>query len=196
MNLDENIIRIKEIIGLVTEQNFKIDAILVGGLDNRKGDKNINEQVNLLKNGFGNNKNIIGVRFNTPTSTILNFLKKYPKTPVFLFSAGCAKAGEISNSKDVDLSKIYIIEPFAKSVKTKNSVNDAVSRGVPSKNVFVGGNPSRGMGIVNGTSSSNSNSHWGALSSVGKIINNRLGLQSNLVNKELGIVDKIKKFLN
>lgn len=50
------------------------DVILMGGLDTRKGDKNIEEQVNLLKKNT-NKKNIIGFRYND----ILGVKKKYLK---------------------------------------------------------------------------------------------------------------------
>mgnify|MGYP003341786842 CR=1 FL=1 len=95
-----------------------------------------------------------------------------PRIPVFLFSAGCTKSYELSKSKDVDKTKVYIIEPFGASPKTKEIVSSAVSNGIPSTNVYVGGSSGRGFGIVDGTSKSNSSSHWGALSSVGSMKSN------------------------
>lgn len=164
---------------LITESQLKyitendsgtgVDAVLVGGLDYRSSDYPISQQVELLKKGFGTNKNVKGFRYNTPTSEILNFLNKNPKVPVFLFSAGCTKAKELSNSSNVDKDKLFIIEPFASSQKTKNIVQSAVNNGVPSKNVFVGGSSGRGSGVVSGSSSSNSSSHWGSLSKVGSM---------------------------
>ena len=146
-----------------------VDAILVGGLDYRSSDYPISQQVEILKKGFGGNKNVKGFRYNTSTSEILNFLNKNPKVPIFLFSAGCTKAKELSNSSNVDKSKLFIIEPFASSEKTKSIVQSAVNNGVPSSNVYVGGSSGRGSGVVDGTSSSNSSSHWGALTKVGSM---------------------------
>lgn len=146
-----------------------VDAVLVGGLDYRSSDYPISQQVEILKKGFGGNKNVKGFRYNTPTSEILNFLSKNPKVPIFLFSAGCTKAKELSNSSNVDKKNLFIIEPFASSQKTTNIVQSAVSNGVPASNVFVGGSSGRGAGVVNGASSSNSSSHWGALTKVGSM---------------------------
>jgi hypothetical protein len=146
------------------------DAVLVGGLDYRSGDYDINQQVNLLKKGLGTGKKVKGFRYNTSVNTILSFLKEYPKIPVFLFSAGCTRAYSLSQSNDVDVNKLYIIEPYAVSSRTTKIVKDAVSNGVPATNVFVGSSSGRGKGIVSGASSSESSSHWGALSTVaGKV---------------------------
>jgi len=156
----------------ITENNINentVDAILVGGLDYRSSDYPISQQVEILKKGFGSDKKIKGFRYNTSTSTILDFLNKNPMVPIFLFSAGCTKALELSNSNNVDKSKLYIIEPFAASSKTKQIVQSAVSNGVPSSNVFVGGSSGRGKGVVSGASNSQSDSHWGALTKVGSI---------------------------
>ena len=72
------------------------NAILIGGLDYRSGDLSIDSQVEKFKENskFGNVK---GFRYNTPTSTILDFLKSNPNTPVYMFSAGCTKSNDISN---------------------------------------------------------------------------------------------------
>lgn len=143
------------------------DAVLVGGLDYRSSDYPISQQVDILKKGLGSNKNVKGFRYNTPTSEILKFLKMNPKILVFLFSAGCVKALELSGSPHVDKNKLYIIEPYAASEKTKNIVKSAVSNGVPASNVFVGSSAGRGEGVVSGASDSGSSSHWGALTKVG-----------------------------
>lgn len=204
MELNEDVNRIKELMGLLNESNGKIDVILVGGLDYRSGDKNIGEQVSLLKKGIGEDKSVQGFRYNTSTGTILNVLKTNPKIPIFLFSAGCRKAEELARDKNVDVKKLFIIEPYALGSKTKISVRNAVGMGVPSQNVFVGGNGSRGKDIVNGTSSSQSKSHWGALSSVGNIVKNKLNVTTNKNGKykdisktpEKGFFDKMKDFFN
>lgn len=158
----------------------KVDAVLIGGLDYRSGDYPISQQVEILKKGFGGDKKVKGFRYNTSTSTILDFLSKNPKVPVFLFSAGCTKASELSKSGYVDKSKIYVIEPFAASSRTKQIVQSAVSNGVPSSNIFVGGSTGRGKGIVSGASDSQSSSHWGALSKVGSMKSGVVSSKENI----------------
>jgi hypothetical protein len=148
-------------------------AILVGGLNYRKGDKSTSTQESMLKNALGG-MNVKSFDWDASDSDILSFLDAHPKTPVFLFSAGCAKAGTLSASNNVDLNKFYIIEPFYSGGKTTESVQKAVSNGVPSKNVFVGPNASRGNGIVGGSASSKAKDHWDALVSVGGMISNKL----------------------
>jgi|694.fasta_scaffold50991_3 hypothetical protein len=142
------------------------DAILVGGLDYRSGDYPIDQQVQKLKKNYSGN--VKGFRYNTETSTILNFLKSNTNVSVFLFSAGCDKAKDIAESGYVDLNKIYIIEPYA--VKGNSSVSGAVDNGVPASHVFVGGSKATGKGVVSGAVSSQSSSHWGALEGIGKLI--------------------------
>ena len=143
------------------------DAVLVGGLDYRDGDLDIDSQVKLLNSGLGSDKKIKGFRYSTSTRDIEDFLEKNPKIPVYLFSAGCKKANELAVSPYVNKNKLFIIEPYALGPATKNNVRAAVSNGVPSSNVFVGKSGGRGAGVVSGASSSNSSSHWGALKQVG-----------------------------
>jgi peptidoglycan hydrolase-like protein with peptidoglycan-binding domain len=148
------------------------DAILVGGLDNRSGDLNIDSQVSLLKQGIGTEKNVKGFRFNTPSSTIIDFINKNPGIPIYLFSAGCRKSNEISNVLGQNKNNLFIIEPYAAGSETKNNVRNAVNNGVPASNVFVGNSVGRGQGIVIGASSSKSDSHWNALKTVGSMTKN------------------------
>jgi len=144
------------------------NAILIGGLDYRSGDLSIDSQVEKFKENskFGNVK---GFRYNPPTSTILDFLKSNPNTPVYMFSAGCTKSNDISKSPNVDKNKVFIIEPFASSPTTKQIVQSAVSNGIPASNVFVGPNSSRGANVVNGASSSKAKTHWDALKQVASL---------------------------
>lgn len=168
MNINENILRIKQIMNIIKESNDgSYDALLVGGLDYRSSDYPILQQIDILKKGLGSNKNVKGFRYNTPTSEILKFLEINPKILIFLFSAGCVKALDLSGSSNVDKNKIFIIEPYAASEKTKSIVKSAVSNGVPASNVFVGSSAGRGEGVVSGASDSESSSHWGALTKVG-----------------------------
>ena len=148
-----------------SQSNSNYNAILVAGLNNRPGDKSTAEQVSLLQSGLGP-KNIKGFDWNTETATILSFLKSNPGLPVFLFSAGCKQAGYISDSPYVNKNKLYVIEPYHSGGETSKSVQKAVKDGVPANHIFVGPNSSRGLGVVDGASDSNSDSHWNALVSV------------------------------
>jgi len=169
VNLQENISRIKQVMGLITESDDSYDAVLVGGLDYRSSDQPIDQQIELVKKGLGGDKKVKGFRYNASISEVLNFMGGNPGIPVFLFSAGCTKAYDLSKSPNVDKDKLYIIEPYAVSETTKSIVRSAVSNGVPASNVFVGGSQGRGKGIVDGASDSKSSSHFGALTTVGSM---------------------------
>lgn len=145
------------------------DAVFVGGLDYRSGDLSLSDQLQLLKNGFGKEKRVKAYRYNEDTSVILNFLKEYPKTPVFLFSASCDKSSDLADSLYVDPKLLFIIEPYATSSNVRKIVSSAVLEGgVPRNNVFFGNGQSRGEGIVVGATYTGGADHWGALTFVGR----------------------------
>lgn len=150
------------------------NIILIGGLDYRKGDKKINEQVDLVKSGINGNYQVQGFTYKDLQGA-LNALDKTPNSYVLLFSAGCQYAENIAKKiKELNqnLSNLYIAEPFHNGGKTSKSVQNAVNMGVPSKNVFVGKNTGVGLGIVKDASNTPncSPSHWCALTQVTKII--------------------------
>lgn len=135
--------------------------ILMGGLDTRPNDKNINQQVEMVKKS-SNNNNVIGHRYSM-LGNVLNSIKENPTYNVILFSAGCAHSRKIADAMS-DKSKLYIVEPFAVSSPTKSSVRGAVDLGVPSQNVVVGPTEGRGRGVVDGATKTPSGiGHWGAL---------------------------------
>jgi hypothetical protein len=140
----------------------------MGGLDNRQGDLNLNQQVQLLKTNI-KGKKIKGFRFND-ISTVLEAVKESPNDIIILFSAGCLyadKISEVTNNK----KNMYIVEPYGTSSNVKKSVNDAVNNGVPNKNVITGSTISRGLNIVNDATPTPYNStHWNALKFVGTLI--------------------------
>jgi peptidoglycan hydrolase-like protein with peptidoglycan-binding domain len=145
-----------------------VDIILMGGLDYRGGDKSISQQVELLKKTT-RNKNVIGFRYNDP-SGVKGAIKSHPNAYVVLFSAGCGYSSEIA-SMIKDKNKLFVVEPYASSQNTGNSVRGAVSSGVPNKNVVTGPMTERGNGVVNGsTSTPQGIGHWGALEYVGNLI--------------------------
>ena len=147
---------------------IKYDAILVGGLDNRAGDLDINQQTTKFKEGYGTTKNVKSYRYNATTAEILKFLGENPFLPIFLFSAGCTKAFDLSQSKFVNKNLLFVIEPYGASAKVVDTINKAVMNGVPSTNVYVGSGAARGAGIVKNSSPSGSASHWDALKEVGR----------------------------
>lgn len=165
--------------GNMTPPVPQIKAVLVGGLEHRSTDHNLEEQVGLLNAGLGKDiKEIQGFHHKDRTQVVLDFLKAHPSVQVFLFSAGCSKALSITNSGFVDKNKIYVIEPYGvskpqppgstkKIYDTKTIIQEAVKAGLPASNVFVGSSTPRGFGIVNGASNSNAKGHWAALTSVG-----------------------------
>ena len=73
----------------------KVDVILMGGLDYRKGDLKIDQQVAVLKSKLPN-KTIVGYRY-TDLSGVLNEIKNNPTAYVVLFSAGCAYSSTVVN---------------------------------------------------------------------------------------------------
>ena len=145
----------------------------MGGLDYRPGDYKIDKQKSLLQSSL-NGQNVIAHRY-TDLSGVLKSIKDNPDAPVVLFSAGCSYASQISKAMK-DVSKLYIVEPYAKSSNTVNSVKSAVNRGVPTSNVLTGDTIARGAGIVAGATKTPNvkgggmSSHWNALTVVGKQI--------------------------
>lgn len=168
MTLVENINRILEVMDLKEPIHGRFVAVLVGGLDNRKYDKPISQQLQLFKAGFGDS-NVRAFRYSESPSNIEKFLSMYPKLPIFMFSKGCELADELINSPYVDKNKIYLIEPYNSSSKNLNSsVKRAIQNGLPVENIFVSpNNTSRGFGFK-GASDSGAKGHWESLTSVGK----------------------------
>ena len=146
----------------------KGDLILMGGLDYRPGDLNINQQVQSIKTHLSN-KNVIGFRYND-ISGVLQAVKNNPNAYVVLFSAGCKYASQIAPLMN-DKRKMFIVEPYAKSTSTAQSVQTAVSLGVPNKNVVAGPVKERGAGVVSSTTNTpQGQGHWSALQNVGQLI--------------------------
>lgn len=145
------------------------DVILMGGLDYRKGDLSITQQVESLKSAL-KGMNVIGFRY-TQLNDVLQAVKENPNAYVVLFSAGGSNASAVSNVM-VDKSKLFIVEPYAKSQNTIRSVQNAVANGTPASNVLVSpNNSSRGGGVVAGASSTPDGlGHWDALRYVSNLI--------------------------
>jgi hypothetical protein len=180
MRLKENIQRILEIINTDssnTKESNKIglDAIFVGGIDDKKGYYSLEKQLSIFKKGFGG-KNVKAFGYKTPHEIILKYLTVYPKIPIFLFSAGCNLADDIIDSEFVDKKKVYLIEPWSKSLNELNqSVTRAIERGLPAKNVFVWKKSvGRGSGISGASDSEGGpgiEGHWNSLITVPNKLN-------------------------
>lgn len=145
-------------------------VVFMGGRDDRKDrngnviDKSLSKQVELLKQGL-NGKTVISHRY-TELSKVLASIKANPNASVVLFSAGCSRAGTIAGAVK-NKNRMFILEPYAISSNTVETVQTAVRLGVPNKNVFVGNTVERGKGIVPNATKIQSPSHWGALTEVG-----------------------------
>ena len=151
------------------------NILLLGGLDNRNGDLSITEQVELLERGVSNSLNVEGFRYNDITGIINRINNSEKEMYVVLFSAGCSKSKDVAQeliNKEYNLNYMFIVEPYGKSSTTSQSVKDAVSMGVPSKNVMVGNSQSTGLDIIDNATSTPSCSptHWCSLIEIGEVI--------------------------
>jgi hypothetical protein len=161
---------------LIKKASKNSPIILLGGLDNRSGDKSIQEQVELLRSGLTNQKReLIGFRYNNPDGLIEELSQVSKDSYVVLFSAGCSKSLQIAKAmKDLkmNLDKLYIVEPYGVSSNVQKSVQGAINIGVPSKNVIVGGSTATGKGIAKNVTKTPSclPNHWCSLTEVAKII--------------------------
>jgi len=171
---DDDVESLQDLLGIKKDDSqdkiSSVDIIFMGGLDDRPKDETLNQQTNRLKDNLPS-KNIISFRYNNPTG-VLAAIKKTPEAYVVLFSAGCkyssAAAKEITNKY-----KLFIVEPYNGPNGYSNSVNAAVSIGVPTSNVITGPNPARGMGIVSSSTKTPEGilpKHWGALNYVTRFI--------------------------
>jgi len=147
----------------------QVDVILMGGLDYRQGDLKIDKQVELLNSGTSGGKKILGHRY-TELTKVLDSIAQNPNAKVVLFSAGGTYSKQVANAMQ-NKSNLYIVEPYAASANTKNSVQSAVTAGVPSKNVLTGSSVGRGKDVIAGATLTPSNKgHWDALQYVGSLI--------------------------
>jgi peptidoglycan hydrolase-like protein with peptidoglycan-binding domain len=159
----EHLERVKSLMGLIIEQKNDVDTVIFisGLLDRGEG---FDQQVNRVKQSSGSKK-VIAFKYNDSDTTIKRAIDENPNCAVVMFSAGANKSLIVTNTLK-DKSKAFVIEPVCGNRSTKQ----AVSNGMPAKNVFVGNSCANGKGIVPGTSSSDASGHFAALNSViGKI---------------------------
>ena len=167
----------------------KYSCVLIGGYDDRSGDKTLSWQINQLQQSTGIN-DIKGFRYNVSTTELKTFFDNNPNILVFMFSKGCEKINELLKC-NVNKNRIYIIEPWVGSSNSLSFFNTVATK-IPANHIFVGGNASRGHGI-NGARSSNSKGHWGSIASVGQMFGGMLkeNIREQIINK---VMDKVKSF--
>lgn len=153
------------------EQSSKKDDVVlfVAGLDNRYKPNydSFEEQDSKIRTGLGNYQKIKSFPWDVANSSILEFLARNPNPVIFLFSKGCEKINLFLSNPNVNPSKIYLIEPWAVG-PAKNLYTNAISAGLPARNIFVGPKEGRGFGI-SGASSSNSKGHFGSIITVSSL---------------------------
>lgn len=149
------------------------NLIFVGGLDNRPGDKNIDEQAALVKKGYGTTADIISFRYSAADAKVLAAIDSNPGIPIMLFSAGCAKSKTIANklkANNQPLNLLHINEPYTCSANTEAIVKGATDLGVPKSNVFSGGDPCTGSNMPGATKLKDRKNHFQSLTPMGEFI--------------------------
>lgn len=159
------VVILKKIFMSKSQSESEWDAIFIGGLDNRPNDYPLEKQVEFLKNG--SDKKVKAYRYNIDVNVVKQFLKDNPKIPIYMFSAGCKLAEELSKDKNANTKTIYIIEPYGSSTNVQSIVKNAVKNGVPAKNVIHGCYLSTGKGLIVGSTYSGDCTHWNALKNKG-----------------------------
>ena len=157
-----------KLLDIIKEQQIKYNAILIGGLEHRSGDKSISEQVSILQNASGL-QNIKGFSHNAPDKCIIDFLKMNPTLPVVLFSKGCERTHTILNCKGVNSNRVFVIQPWAGS---QNSMSYYNNLSIPKNHIYVGGGPSTGLGIKGSTRCPQGMGHWESLPKIGGMVLN------------------------
>ena len=161
----------------------KVPVILMGGRNDRPGDKSTKEQGDLVSSGLGGIIDVIAKDY-TDLSGVKKEIDKNPNSPIVLFSAGGSKAKQISKyviEKGGDPNNIFISEPYTCDSDVKANVDAAITNGVPVANIIYGRDNCTGAN-VGGVSRKElgGKSHWDGLKVAGQLIKNKFG---NLLTK-------------
>ena len=162
---------------LPTEEDSLPTVVLVGGLDTGKF-KNITLQKSLLQKGLGSGFKVIAHRWTEKEDAKIT-ISQYPNSYLVLFSKGCEFSNEFASTLEKNggyLSKMYIVEGYSCSSGTKKSIDSAISKGVPKRNVLGGNSDCTGKnvaGTFTNCTSKGGESHWCALTEVGEIISKK-----------------------
>lgn len=152
------------------DPNRQYDAILIFGLSHRPGDLNNSQQLELFKQGYGPNKNVIGFSYTQDKVPQIKEILQNNNIPLFMFSKGCERISDLIDFVK-DKRKIIVIEPWNQNNVYLRRFQSALSKGMPASNFYVGSSYPRGSGL-SGASSSNSQGHFNALKTVGQIKSN------------------------
>ncbi len=155
-----------KLLDIIKEQQVRYSAVLIGGLDTRKGDKSLSEQISLLQDSSGLN-NIKGFRFNESDVNIKKFVESNPNLPIVLFSKGCERTHIILSCKGVNPNRVFVIQPWAGS---ENSISYYNNLSIPKNHIYVGSSSSTGFGINGATRCPKGMGHWESLPKIGGIV--------------------------
>jgi hypothetical protein len=151
------------ILLILTNFTLGQSVVFISGLYHRNFDLSPKAQANLL----GKEYNPIVFKYQDWKSAV-PYIKD--NTKVILFSKGCKYAlplYESINNLNI-LKNIYIVESPS---DYGDGIRKLVKLGLPEKNIIVGPDKSRGLGIVkNPTYTPKGLSHWGSLKYVSTII--------------------------
>lgn len=152
--------------------------VFIGGVDDQNGYKNLSQQIELIKKGIKKDFKIIGHRY-TDGAGALASIRENPDAIVILFSAGGRYAEDVAKLKKElgkNLSDIYVAEPYfsdsSSGQRNAASVRNAVSMGVPAKNIYTGSYKGTGLGIVNGANRTPdcSPQHWCSVTKIAEML--------------------------
>jgi hypothetical protein len=131
--------------GSEPESDTNVDVIFVSGLVSAIS---FNSQVNAFKNAYTPNAIIKSFTFETTNlPAIKQVLKLNPKIPIFLFSAGCQRITGLIDDPNLDKTKVFLVEPYTVDTVGRRNMESAIDNGVPSKNLYVGPDSTRGSNV-------------------------------------------------
>jgi hypothetical protein len=157
-----------KLLDIIREQQVRYDAVLIGGLDTRPGDKSISDQVSLLQSSSGLS-NIKGFRFNESDINIKKFIESNPNLPIVLFSKGCERTHMVLTCKGVNPNRVFVIQPWTGN---KNSMSYYNNLPISKNHIYVGDGVSSGLGINGATRCPKGMGHWESLPKIGGMILN------------------------
>lgn len=159
-----------------TTNRNELPIIFVAGLDSRPNDLSLEKQTSFILSKLGNREinsfcssRSCRVHNDVSTGVAMKFLKDNPNSLVILFSAGTQYA-KTASVLIKDIRNLFILEPYPGA---RQSIESAINRGLPHRNVIVGNSNGRGRGIIPSqeiiTTPSNY-SHFGSLKFLSELI--------------------------
>lgn len=141
--------------------------IFISGLHHRKNDLSVTQQKDKILQGMSKDKEIFEFSWRQSDEG-LRKLDEYPNASVVLFSRGTGFAKKFAE-KIENKDNLYIVEPYPKA---KESIDNAITLGVPRENVILGGGTGSGLNLIPGGSRTPKEyaGHWPALEYIGTVI--------------------------